>query len=353
MDSVKLYQKLREHLNDFLIGIPHQPTVMQMLKVMFPTDEAEIALYLPMMDTELSDLKELYPETQNLEAILDRMVDRGTVFCNQPPGKEKVYRLMTGIGGWSETPFWGGRDTPQAREMAPLFKKMRTKEFSDELAKGAPIVRVIPVMESLGDSSEVLPYDELIPKIEATKYRAVAHCPCRHASNLVGDGCDHTVENCLHFGTFARFMVNQDMAREISVEETIEVLKVAREEGLVHVSNNMDGHLESICNCCTCGGCYWLLTAKEINRGVLLPSNYVAKVNESECMACGQCTDRCPMEAIEIGVKNCAEVNADSCIGCGVCTICDVEAIKLVQRETVKTPPDLMEWANLRMEAQK
>lgn len=353
MDTSELYFKLREHLDDYLMGLPHEPTVMQMLRVMFPPDEAEIALKIPMMDTKLSDLEKFYPEEENLQEALDRMVERGTVFSNQPPGKEKVYRLMTGVGGWTETPFWGGRDTPQAREMAPFYKEMKTRALSEALCEGTPLVRVIPVMESLEDSSEVLPCDELIPKIEATKFRAVAHCPCRHASNLRGEGCDHTVDNCLHFGTFARFMVENDIAREISVDETIDILKAARSEGLVHVSNNMDGHLESICNCCTCGDCYWLVTARDINRDVLLQSNYLAKADEDTCTLCGECEERCPMEAIEVDGHDFAEVDAKLCIGCGVCTICDEEAIKLIQRETVKTPPNLMEWANTRMEAYK
>ena len=353
MEPNELYGRLREHLNNFLMGMPHEPTLMQMLKVMFPLDEAEIALKIPMADTKLSELEQQFPEVDNLEEILMRMVDRGTVFWNQAPGKEKVYRLMTGVGGWAETPFWGGRDTPQAREMAPLYKNLKTLAYSKALAEGAPLVRVIPVMESLEDSSAVLPYDELIPKIEATKFRAVAHCPCRHAANLRGEGCDHTVDNCLHFGTFARFMVEQDIAREISVEETIDILKAARSEGLVHVANNMDGHLESICNCCTCGDCYWLNTAKDINRDVLMESNYVAKADEDTCTLCGECEERCPMEAIEVDGHDCAEVDAKLCIGCGVCTICDEEAIKLVPRETIKTPPNLMEWASQRMEAFK
>ena len=60
------------------------------------------------------------------------------------------------------------------------------------------------------------------------------------------------------------------------------------------------------------------------------------------------------MDAIVVGDGDCAVVNADDCIGCGVCTpTCDDEAVKLVLRETVKTPPNMMEWASMRMEALK
>lgn len=352
METIELYQKLFEHLNEFILGLPQGPTAIQILRVVFPPEEAEIALRLPMQNTKLSTLIASYTETENLEEMLDRMVDRGTVFCNQKPGQEKVYRLLSGLGGWLETPFWGGKDTPLAREMAPLFKKARTQEFSDELSRGAPMVRVIPVSESLQNNTEVLSYDQLVPKIEAASYRAVAYCVCRQASNLMDEGCDHTVENCLHFGTFARFMVKHDLAREITYDETIEILEKSRQEGLVHVANNMDDAVESICNCCTCGDCYWLVTVKEMNKGVLLPSNYVAAVDEDLCTICGTCEERCPMDAILVADGDVAVVNADDCIGCGVCTpTCDDEAVKLVLRETIKTPPNMVEWASLRLKS--
>jgi len=351
MKTDELYQQLNAHLSNFIIGIPKNPGIIRILKLMFPPDEAKIALKLPMVDTKLSTLIALYPEAANLEKTLDRMAKRGTVYANQKPGREKVYHLLTALGGWVETPFWGGKDNDLSREMAPLYtKEMRTREFSEKTAQGAPVVRVIPVSESLDDNSEILPYDELVPKIEAAAFRAVAFCPCRHASNLMGEGCDHTVENCLHFGSFARYMVEHDMAREISCEDTIRILEEARQEGFVHVANNMDGHLEVICNCCTCGNCYWLCTAKSINKDVLLKSNYVAMVHGDDFLLCGVCEERCPMEAIRVEGNACATVDADLCIGCGACTpTCDVEAVRLVMRDTVVKPPNLEEWASARL----
>jgi len=46
----------------------------------------------------------------------------------------------------------------------------------------------------------------------------------------------------------------------------------------------------------------------------------------------------------------CATVDADLCIGCGACTpTCDVEAVRLVMRDTVVKPPNLEEWASARL----
>ena len=71
-------------------------------------------------------------------------------------------------------------------------------------------------------------YSTLKPMIEAASYRAVGHCPCRLGKRTMGEGCDHSLENCLHFGSMGRYMVEHDMAREITVAETLKILKEAR-----------------------------------------------------------------------------------------------------------------------------
>lgn len=53
-----------------------------------------------------------------------------------------------------------------------------------------------------------------------------------------------------------------------------------------------------------------------------------AKVNKDLCTGCGNCTEVCPNNAIE--VKEVAEVNEDECTDCGACVDeCPSEAIKL------------------------
>ena len=57
-------------------------------------------------------------------------------------------------------------------------------------------------------------------------------------------------------------------------------------------------------------------------------TSYFAVVDEEGCITCGNCEDKCQMEAIII--DEVARVNLDRCIGCGLCIpSCDVEAIRL------------------------
>jgi len=344
MTKTELYEKLAEHLDQGIMGAPKSPALMGILEVLFPADEAEIALRLPMENKSLTELKEMYPEVPDIEDRLNSMVGRGTVFTSRKPGQERKYRLMPSVVGWAETPYWGGKDTPMARKLAPLWLKYREEAFAQEKVRGGvPVMRVIPVSRTVQDPRTVLPFDHLKPMIEATEYRAVAKCPCRQIKTYVGEGCAHSLENCLHFGSFGRYMVEQGMAREVTLEETLEILKAANEEGLVHMADNIEGHVSTICNCCGCC-CSFITAKKQMGIPAMSNSNYVSRVDAEACTGCGVCVDRCPMEAIELGDQGTAVIDESLCIGCGVCTpSCDAEAVDLVLRGEVKAPPTLEE----------
>jgi len=350
MKDLQSYEELARHLDQGIIGSPKSRALMEILKILFPVEEAEVAVRLPMQNKTLSELKGIFPEKAKcLEEILNRMAKRGTVYTSQRQGQERKYRLLPSIVGWAETPFWAGKDTEYTRKLAPLWLKYREEAFGAELARGdMPVMRVIPVSRTLQDTRKVLPFDELKPKIEAASYRAVAHCPCRMIARSLGEGCDHTLEVCLHFGAMGRYMVEYGMAREITVEETLNILKKANEEGLVHTIDNIEGYMSTICNCCGCC-CVFLDTKKKMRLHTLSSSNYLSRVDIDKCDGCGTCEERCPMGAIAVTVNGIAEVNESICIGCGVCTTtCSNEAVDLVQRAQVKAPPDLGEFMTKR-----
>ncbi|MBN2539685.1 MAG: 4Fe-4S binding protein [Deltaproteobacteria bacterium] len=348
-----MYEELAKRLDSgVIIGVPISPSGIEILKELFPGEEAKIAVRLPMEHKTLAELKELFPdETGSLGGILDRMAKRGTVFTMQKPGRERVYSLLPVLVGFAETPYWAGKATDTTRNLAPLWLKYREEAFGEELARGTPAVRVIPVSESLKDESEILPFDIIKSKLDEASYLAVGHCPCRQIMRYNGKGCDHTLENCLHFGSMGRYIVEQGMAREITKEEALEILTQADEEGLVHVCDNLEGPTSTICNCCSCC-CVFLQTKKHMGLQVLSSSSYVSQSDGDICAGCGTCVDRCPVDAIEVSDNDLAVVNGDLCIGCGVCApTCPTEAIGLIQREGAKRPPDVSEFLALRYKA--
>jgi len=355
MDTTKLYENLARHLDQGIVGTPKSPALIEILKILFPGEEAEIAVRLPMQSKTLLELKELFPEkSDTLKDILGRMADRGTVYTIQKPGQERKYRLFPSVVGWAETPFWAGKETEDTRRLGPLWLQYREEAFGQELTRGdLPVMRVIPESATIQDTRQVLPHDQLKPKIESTSYRAVGHCPCRMMKKTVGEGCDYSLENCLHFGSMGRYMVEHGMAREISVDETLNILKDANEEGLVHIIDNVEGHMSTICNCCGCC-CVFLDTQKKMGIHAISSSNYIAGVDSEECVGCGTCEERCPMEAIAVKDDGVAQVNEALCIGCGVCIpTCDTEAVGLVQRVETNPPPDLEKFFTVRYKAEE
>jgi len=346
-----IYRQLARHLDRAHAGVPMSPHLLGILEILYPGEEAEVALGLSIYETRtLSQMQEALPEKAGrLEEILMSMAKRGTVLTVEKPGKGRVFRLLPSIVGFAETPFLSGEDTPEKRELARLWKDYLDAEFGEELARGVPLIRVVPISESLSDETQVLPSDAIAEMLERLDYFAVGHCPCRQMARYLGEGCDHPTERCMHFGTLARYMVENGHARRIDREEALRMLRDATEEGLVHVCDNVDGLLHTICNCCPC--CCAFFRAK-LTRGLstMSRSNYVARVDGESCIGCGTCGERCPVGAVEV-VEGIARVDGESCIGCGVCTpTCEAgDAIRLYPREQAAPPPDLQSFIAARM----
>lgn len=344
------YEKLAEHLDEALVGAPMSPTLMEIVEILYPGEEAEVACSLSFYEAKtVAECEAMMPEKAGrLAQILDDMAHRGTVFTEQRPGKERVYRLLPSVVGYVEAPFLAGKDTPETRALAPLWKKYVMEEYAGELARGVPLTRVIPITESLQDSSEVLPFDAIKEKFEGMSFMAVGHCPCRQITAMTGEGCDHALERCMHFGSMGRYFVEMGMARQIELEEALGILRKATEEGLVHICDNIEGSIGTICNCCPCC-CAFFRANKARGLRTYSRSNYVAGVDTEACVACGICEDRCPVGAVS--VDEVAVIDRDLCIGCGVCTpTCSGEdAIRLAVRETLEPPPDVQTFVTARL----
>ena len=68
-------------------------------------------------------------------------------------------------------------------------------------------------------------------------------------------------------------------------------------------------------------------------------SSFALNINEEECTGCGECLDRCQVEALSLE-GDIAVLDKKRCIGCGLCTsACTTGALKLVPREDAPIPP--------------
>ncbi len=344
MTAASIYERLADHFNYFIVGAPRTDTLVRILQILFPPEEAEVALHMPVMHKMTSsDLQAAMPlQTSRLPAILDRMAARGTVQVFREDGVAVRYALLPSAKGWYDTPYWDSRQRDDQQRLAPLWLQYRDEAFGAELARGdMPTFRTLPIGRALKHDAAVLPFDQLRPQIEDQSFIALSRCPCRQVKNAVGEGCGHSLEVCFNFGSLARHLADQGMGREASVAETLEIVKACEEEGLVHCVENIDGYLGTLCNCCACC-CLFIDTRKRLGFNALAPSVYCARVNPEACTACGECRPRCPMDAIAFSAAEAAVINPKACLGCGLCAVvCDATAIELTRREPSDRPPDL------------
>ena len=137
---------------------------------------------------------------------------------------------------------------------------------------------------------------------------SVSPCSCRASRTLLGDGCGHLAEDmCVQMGKGAEHYIRSGRARQISREEAYEIVKRAEENGLMHDIPNIEGSGETsaICNCCACA-CFGLRAGMMFGARDAIRSNFVAEVDEAKCVACAQCVEVCPGNALKLGQKLCA-----------------------------------------------
>jgi formate hydrogenlyase subunit 6/NADH:ubiquinone oxidoreductase subunit I len=203
----------------------------------------------------------------------------------------------------------------------------------------------------------------VIQVLEGEDFFCTSHCPCRQRKNLDPDApsCKHETFNCLHFGRLARYMVKCGMGKQISREETMEILEAAADAGLVHGISNTRTGMDTICNCCACC-CLFLESAHVLQLDGHQPSNYVVHLNSETCKGCALCVKRCPMDALQLRVSakarnkvgKVAVLNPDLCIGCGVCAHkCSSQSLTLMHRDAGQDFPENFRDMAYRMEKER
>ncbi len=148
----------------------------------------------------------------------------------------------------------------------------------------------------------------------------------------MGKECEHPLETCFVFNEFAEGLIDSGLAREITTEEALKILRHCEEIGLVHNVDNAEGHLRTLCNCCSCS----CAVMKIINNGGTYagaPSRFLVKHDEEKCILCEECAAICPTESIH--KENGKMIfNSATCIGCGLCvSVCKQGANYMVPRE--------------------
>lgn len=354
-DVKQSYKKLQGRLDKYPVGAPKSKELYEILKILYTTEEAEIASLMPMKPATLKEISQrCKKDKKTLTEMLDKMADRGLIvdFESKRHG-EKVYFLAPTVVGFFEFSLMRVREDINQKALAELFHKYMYEDFtfarqvfSGKTQLGRALVREETISE--GDFSEVLSYEKATEIIKKAKNHSVALCYCRHKAQHLNKVCDKPIEICMSINTGADYFLKHHLARKISTEETLELLKEAKEKELVQICDNVKNEPTFICNCCGC--CCGMLTAinKAKIKNAVITSNFIANIDASLCRGCGKCAKICPVSAIEVSVASVsgqAVLDKTICLGCGVCVFsCKFEALSMKKRkQRIITPENVME----------
>ena len=323
---------------------PKCPELLNILEFLFTPQEAELAVKMPMNPVPAETLaRDIGGDPKEVESTLESMADKALVFTQDNEGVLN-YVLIPLLPGTFEVQFMRGETDDRAMKLAHLFQDYfdairETEGTAPRPYTTVPFARVIPVEQEVPAGVEIHPYDKVSEYIAQSDLISIGTCYCRHFAELLGNPCDRPKDNCFSFGGQAKFMVDRGFNKLVSKEEARQVLDEAEKAGLVHCSSNTSEVINFICNCCTCH-CGIMQSIKMSDRpNAAAASSFIMNVDEEECIGCGDCVERCQVDALtiegEIVVRD-----IERCIGCGLCiSACVTEALKLVPREKAPVPP--------------
>jgi NAD-dependent dihydropyrimidine dehydrogenase PreA subunit len=350
--SEDIYVKLGERLNQNLLKMPLIDPVLALLRDVFTEEQAELGAEFPTGAHRLKDLaKQLNRDEADLGRLLEEMADEGLIFVEKKGDDQKEYSLSPFVPGIFEFQSMKGEETDKVKRRLKLLREVHEaiEELADDLFKnpelaneqlGRPGLRTLAVEAALPTDTRIATWEQIANIMEQEESFAVGACACRQEAKLHGDPCriDAPRDACVYFGKVAEFMIDRGFAKRYSRQELLELLKTCEEYGLVHNVNNFLGDNIVMCNCCGCC-CNFLVRMKKY-RGLkqVAGSNFLAVVDQETCTGCGDCLDRCQMEALELAGET-ARVIEEYCIGCGNCiSACPSESLSLVRCEEAEPP---------------
>jgi ferredoxin/DNA-binding transcriptional ArsR family regulator len=330
-----VYIRLREFMDTLPSGFPATPTGVEIkiLKKLFTPEQAELTLKLRREAEEVREIAErIGMDDSELAPKLEEMAQKGLIFRVRD-GDRVLYQVYQFIVGVYE--FQLNR---LDKEFCELFEEYLPHIGATLVPLKTKQLRVIPVESSVEAAPAVATYNRIRDLVKEQEVISLSQCICRQEQGLLGRPCEKPQETCIGFGDFARFYIDNHMARPISIDEALRTLDLAEEAGLVLNPSNTQ-KIEWICCCCTCC-CPTLRFAKMMPRPAdLVRSYYQAEITADLCTACGVCIERCQMAAIKQGA-DVAEIIEGRCIGCGLCvSSCPVEAVSLVPKPDMEAPP--------------
>jgi ferredoxin/DNA-binding transcriptional ArsR family regulator len=310
-----------------LIGAGGSKTIAAIFEAL--TDEAEARLLLaaapPGTLEEIAERSGLSPA--EVEERIDPLFRKGLLFKSRKTDGIRYYRVRNVLQFHDATAV----ALDLQREAIDLWKRYMDTEWNDYARKlddvlPGSVLRVIPVNVSIDLNTQILAFEDVSELIDGARRLAVTRCSCR----VIDGACGQPLEVCLQVDRAADYAIERGTGRELSKEETRQILEDCEFDGLIHVAENRRGLGHVICNCCS--DCCLNWTSIRHGTGKFIaPSRFRASVQAADCNGCELCIERCFFEALTMGGDDhLAEIDGKKCMGCGVCqVVCPTDAIRM------------------------
>jgi len=357
-DTISLnphYDLLADELNKIPNGFPRTKSgvELKLLAKLFSSEDAALASTLAMEPKSLKEIAEQNSLSEpEAKQRLIGMVKRGLIDIKREEGIGFTFHLIPFVVG-----FYERQNAKIDKEFAELFEQYYHESFHKTMLSEPSVHRIIPLEKAIPVDIDVMPYEKASTYLDQAQSWGVLDCICRVQKKLIGQGCEHSVRNCLVFSPKANAFIRSEEIETLTREQALKVLADSDQEGLVHSVNNAQSDVYYVCNCCTCS-CGVLRGMVEYgSENSIARSDFYARVEEDLCTGCESCIERCQFNAMAM-VDGVCQVDRVACYGCGLCIdSCDTEALSLIQKrlEERKSPPaDDMAWrvkrAELRMD---
>lgn len=334
------YIKLRDRMNTLSFGYaPTQSGVEFVLLKRFFTPE-DVVYWLEMEDDVYFTAQQYAEKTElpveKASEVLEDMSHRGLLYRVRRGGRAEYHTVPVAHGVYE----FNLDKVDETGWTFGLAGHMGEGMLGQVYAADIPFYRSVPLNMEVVRDSEVYPYDDIVKQVKQYGKFAVSPCVCRALNRTVGaPDMGFPSETCITMGEMAEFYIENGIAREITEEEVLSILKNSTERGMI-IQCVYSKASEIICSCHV-DGCGILQAAKLFGGNATGNiSHYNVVFDADKCDGCGLCVERCAMHSLAMADGKPTSIDA-SCVGCGQCVaICPNGARILEKKPEVRPLPD-------------
>lgn len=338
---------MQKRLDDAAQGAPDSKTLYKIIELLFTEEEAKLTSILPINFFTVEKASCLWRKTEEETLqVLNSLADKG-ILLDITKGSEQRFILAPTMAGFFEFSLMRIDEKLNCKALSELFHQYINQEedFVKRIfGQKTTLDRVFVNKESsIEDRSTILDYEKASYAIKNASSISLGRCYCRHKMEHLGKACNNPQKTCLTLNEPAKSLIKHNISKEVSKEKALEILKECKDIGLVQIGDNVQNDIGWICNCCSCC-CEALLSYKKLGYSSVLTSNFVSQNNPKECVSCGICVNKCPVNAIHVSNKTTptyTEIDTEKCIGCGVCSrFCPQKSLSMKRKKHIKYIPE-------------